>query len=126
MSDIAMLLGRCLLSAIFIQAGISELMNFSGTVDYFASVGVLWPSVTIWLVAALEIFGGIAILAGYCIRIAALLLAVFAVAAASIGHSDWTDIMHFQAFMKDVAIAGGLLYVAANGAGILSLDEMRK
>jgi putative oxidoreductase len=117
-----MLLGRVLLSAIFIQAGYSELAGFSGTVGYFQALGLPLPTLTACLVIALEIVGGVALLVGYKTRIAAALLGVFAIAAASIGHSDWNDIMHFQAFMKDLAIAGGLLYVAANGAGRLSVD----
>lgn len=125
MPSIVMLLGRILLSAIFIQAGISKLLNVSGTISYFESVDLLWPSVTIWFVIALEVLGGLAILLGYRIRIAASLLGIFSIAAAFIGHSDFSDLMQFQAFMKDLAIAGGLFYVAANGAGMLSFDARR-
>jgi putative oxidoreductase len=125
MPSIVMLLGRILLSAIFIQSGISGLLNISGTISYFESLHVLWPSVTTWFVIALEVLGGLAILVGYRIRIAASLLCVFCIAAAFIGHSDFSDFMQFQAFMKDLAIAGGFLYVAGNGAGMLSFDARR-
>lgn len=125
MPSIAMLIGRILLSAIVIQAGLSKLIDISGTIRYFESVGLLWPSLTIWPVVLLEVAGGFCILLGYRIRIAATLLGLFTILAALIGHTDWADLMHFQAFMKDLAIAGGLFYAAANGAGLLSLDARR-
>ena len=125
MSSIAMLVGRVLLSAIFIQASISKLMNISGTIGYFESLGLLLPSVTIWLVILVELIGGLMILTGFYTRIAATVLALFCIVTAFIGHSNWGNTMDFQAFMKDIAIAGGFFYVASAGAGIISLDTRR-
>jgi putative oxidoreductase len=125
MSSIAMVIGRILLSAIFIQAAISKLMDVSGTIAYFEGLGLLLPSVTIWLVILVELVGGLMILTGFYTRIAATVLALFCIATAFIGHSNWSNITDFQAFMKDIAIAGGLFYVAAAGAGIISLDTRR-
>ncbi|CAN7590540.1 DoxX family protein [Rhizobium sp. LjRoot254] len=125
MSSIAMLIGRILLSVIFIQAAISKLMDISGTIAYFQGLGLLLPSVTIWPVILVELVGGLMILTGLYTRIAATVLALFCIATAFIGHSDWSNIVEFQAFMKDIAIAGGLFYVAAAGAGIISLDTRR-
>ena len=125
MSSIAMLVGRVLLSAIFIQASISKLMNISGTIGYFEGLGLLLPSVTIWLVILVELIGGLMILTGFYTRIAATVLALFCIVTAFIGHSNWGNTMDFQAFMKDIAIAGGFFYVAAAGAGIISLDTRR-
>jgi putative oxidoreductase len=125
MSSIAMLIGRILLSVIFIQAAISKLMDISGTIAYFQGLGLLLPSVAIWLVILVELVGGLMILTGLYTRIAATVLALFCIATAFIGHSDWSNIVEFQAFMKDIAIAGGLFYVAAAGAGIISLDTRR-
>jgi putative oxidoreductase len=125
MSSIAMLIGRILMSAIFIQAGLSKLLNVSGTIGYFESLGLPLASVMIWLVIVVELVGGLLILTGLYTRIAASVLALFCIAAAFTGHSNWADAMDFQAFMKDVAISGGLLYIAAAGAGIISLDTRR-
>lgn len=126
MPSIAMLIGRVLLSMIFIHAGLSKLVNISGTIGYFESVGLFWPQLIIWFVIALEVIGGLCILLGYRIREAATLLGIFSIMAAYIGHSGWSDLMQFQAFMKDIAIAGGLFYVAANGAGLISFDARRE
>jgi len=125
MPSIAMLIGRILLSLIFIQAAISKLVDVSGTIAYFQGLGMLLPSVTIWLVILVELVGGLMILTGFYTRIAATVLALFCIATAFIGHSNWSNITDFQAFMKDIAISGGLLYVAAAGAGIISLDTRR-
>ena len=125
MSSIAMLIGRILLSIIFIQAGISKLMNVSGTIGYFETIGLPLASLLIWPVILIEIVGGLMVLTGLYTRIAASVLALFCVFAAFTGHSNWADIVDFQAFMKDIAITGGLFYVAAAGAGIISLDTRR-
>jgi len=125
MSSIAMLIGRILMSAIFIQAGLSKLLNVSGTIGYFEAIGLPLASLVIWPVIAVEVVGGLLILTGFYTRIAASVLALFCIAAAFTGHSNWSDAMDFQAFMKDLAISGGLLYIAAAGAGIISLDTRR-
>jgi putative oxidoreductase len=125
MSSIAMLIGRVLLSVIFIQAGISKLMDVSGTIGYFEAIGLQLASLVIWPVIVIEIVGGVLVLTGFYTRIAASVLAVFTIVAAFTGHSNWANVMEFQAFMKDIAISGGLIYVAAAGAGIISLDTRR-
>ena len=125
MSSIAMLVGRVLLSIIFIQAGISKLMDVSGTIGYFQGLGLPLASLVLWPVVLIEVVGGLLILTGFYTRIAASVLALFTIFAAFTGQSNWADIMECQAFMKDIAIAGGLVYVAAAGAGIISLDTRR-
>lgn len=125
MSSIAMLIGRILMSIIFIQAGISKLMDVSGTVAYFQGLGIPLASAVIWIVILIELVGGLLILTGLYTRIAASILALFCIFAAFTGHSDWSNVTDFQAFMKDIAITGGLFYIAAAGAGIISLDTRR-
>ena len=125
MSSIAMLIGRVLLSIIFIQAGISKVMDVSGTTGYFQGLGLPMASLLIWPVILIEVIGGLLVLTGFYTRIAASVLAVFCIFAAFTGHSNWANVADFQAFMKDIAITGGLIYVAAAGAGIISLDTRR-
>lgn len=125
MSSIAMLVGRILLSIIFIQAGISKLMDVSGTIGYFEAIGLPLASLVIWPVVFVELVGGLLVLTGFYTRLAASVLALFCIFAAFTGHSNWANVAEFQAFMKDIAITGGLIYVAAAGAGIISLDTRR-
>lgn len=116
------LIGRILLALIFLLAGGAKLADPAGTAGYFGSVGLPVPGLMVWLVGLFEIIGGIAVLIGYQTRIAAILLALFCVASGFIGHFDPENQMQMQAFMKNLAIAGGFLVLAAAGPGKMSID----
>lgn len=121
---ISSLAGRVLLSAIFINAGVGKLgAGYEPTQGYMEMMGV--PGGLLPLVIATEILGGIAVLLGFHVRVAAFLLAGFSVLAAVLFHFDFADQMQSILFMKNLAIAGGLLTLAAHGAGALSLDNLR-
>ncbi|MCR4265572.1 DoxX family protein [Nitratireductor sp. ZSWI3] len=119
------LIGRILISVIFITSGFSKLTNIGGTAGYFGSVGLPLPLVTAWIVALLELLGGLAILVGFQTRIAALLLALFSVASALVAHFDFGDQMQSIQFMKNLAIAGGLLILTASGSGTLAVERAK-
>ncbi len=124
------LAGRVLLGSLFLPAGIGKLTGFAGTVGYIASVGLPLPAVGAVLALVVEIVGGIALIAGFGTRIAALVLAAFTLVASFFFHAFWA-VPADQAFMvqllffKNVAVVGGLLALAANGAGGWSLDARR-
>jgi putative oxidoreductase len=125
------LAGRILLAGLFIPAGIAKLTGFSGTVGYIASVGLPLPALGAALALVVEIAGGLALLAGFGTRVAALVLAVFTLAASYFFHAFWA-VPAEQAFVtqllffKNIAVVGGLLAVAANGAGGWSLDARKQ
>ncbi len=124
MDKFAAPLGRLLLSAIFIQAGIQKLQNTAGTAKYMASKGL--PGWMVWLVIALEVLGGLCVLLGLKARVAALLLAGFTIVAAVIFHMDFGDRNQAIHFMKNLAIAGGFLMIVAYGPGPLSMDGRKR
>lgn len=113
------LLARFLLSLIFIVSGWNKVSGFEGTVQYMQSFGV--PGFLLVPVIALEIGAGLAILFGLLSRWAALALAVFSIAAAFIFHLDFANQTQTIMFMKNLAMAGGLLLLFANGPGQLAL-----
>lgn len=115
------LVARVLLSAIFISAGYQKIIGYDGTMQYMASQGV--PGFMLPAVIALELGGGLAILLGLFSRWAALGLAIFSVAAALIFHFNFADQMQAVSFMKNLAIAGGLLLLFANGPGAWSVRD---
>jgi putative oxidoreductase len=119
------LVGRVLLSAMFIIAGFGKLTAISATAGWFGSIGLPMPTVTTVVVGLVELLGGLAILVGYQTRIVALVLAVFTVAATAIAHMDFSDAMQTLLFQKNLSITGGFLILAAFGAGALSLDARR-
>ena len=118
------LTGRIFIAAIFLIAGIGKLgAGYAGTQGYMESMGV--PGMLLPLVIALEIGGAILIIAGLFTRFTALALAGFTVVSAVLFHADFSDQMQMIMFMKNFAIAGGFLFLAANGAGAWSVDARR-
>lgn len=114
------IVARLLAATIFIGAGLSKLgAGYAGTQGYMASVGV--PGELLPLVIALELGGGLALLLGFQTRLVAFLLAGFCIVSGMIFHSG-ADQMQQIMFMKNLAMAGGLLAFTVFGAGRLSLD----
>lgn len=123
MTPIAQLLGRIMLALIFVLAGISKIQNPVGTVGFMQSVGL--PAILLWPTIALEIIGGICVAIGYKTKYAAVALAIFSVATAVIFHKNFADEMQMIMFLKNIAIAGGLLLLATSGKTGLSIDNRR-
>jgi putative oxidoreductase len=115
------LVARILLATIFIQAGAGKIPGYAGTQAYMAKFGV--PGELLPLVIALEIAGGVGILIGLYSRLAGLALALFTLAAAVMFHDEVGDRTQMIMFMKNVAIAGGLLLLAANGPGRFAVND---
>ena len=120
MNPMFSLLGRVGLSLIFIVSGYGKIAGYAATQGYMESVGV--PGGLLPLVIALELGGGLAILAGLGTRWVSLALAGFSVLAAVFFHANFADQMQAVSFWKNVAIAGGFLMLAAHGPGPLSVD----
>jgi putative oxidoreductase len=121
--NLADLAGRILISAIFLVSGLGKIGAYAGTQAYMQASGV--PGALLPLVIALEVLGAVAIIAGYRTRIAAALLAAFSVVAALLFHRGG-DQMQSILLMKNVAIAGGFLFLVARGAGGWSLDARKE
>lgn len=120
-TQLAELAGRVLLASLFLLAGLSKIGAYEGTVGYMQSVGV--PGALLPLVIGLEVLGAIAIVVGFKTRFVALALAGFSLASAVLFHANFGDQIQQILFLKNVSIAGGLLLLAAHGAGPLSLDR---
>ncbi len=124
------LAARILMAVLFVPAGISKIAGFAGTVGYISSVGLPLPAVGAVLAILAEAGRGIALLLGFQTRLAALALAVFTLVAGMFFHAFWSmpaeQVMVNQImFMKNIAIAGGLLALVAFGPGAFSLDAKR-
>ena len=124
MINIADLIGRILISALFLLNGIFKINNYDGTIGWMESFGM--PGILLIPAIILEVLGPILIIVGYQTRIAAALLSLFCVATAVIFHNDFTDQMQFTSFLKNIALAGGFLILFTNGAKGLSLDNKFK
>ncbi|MGE0211285.1 MAG: DoxX family protein [Parvibaculaceae bacterium] len=121
MNDTLILLGRILLSVLFLVAGVGKLMDANAFAGALGGMGFPAPLAMAYLVGAFELLGGLAVLLGFQTRPAAILLALFCVATGLIAH-----LTEFSAFMKNLGLAGGFLALAASGAGAFSLDARRR
>ena len=124
------LTGRLLLALLFLPAGLSKIGGFAGTAGYIASKGLPLPEVGAAIAIAVEVLGGLALILGFGTRWAALILAAFTVVAGVIFHNFWALPAEQQTiqqimFMKNIAVAGGLLVLAGFGPGALSIDARR-
>jgi putative oxidoreductase len=128
--DEALLLARVLLMSLFLIFGWDKFINFSGTASYMEAVGLPLPTLAAVIALVMEFVVGIAILLGYYTRPLALLLAIYTVLTAMIGHRYWlvldnptTRIDVMINFYKNFSIAGGLLLLCMIGPGKYSLDR---
>ena len=116
--------GRVLMSAIFIMAGLNKLgAGYTGTQGYMESMGI--PGALLPLVILLEIGGGLAILLGWQTRVAGFLLAGFSIITALVFHANFADQIQSILFMKNLAMAGGFLFLVAGETHIWSIDAKR-
>lgn len=124
------LVGRIMLAVLFLPAGLSKIGGFAGTAGYIASKGLPLPEVGAAIAIAVEVLGGLALILGFGTRWAALILAIFTVVAGVIFHNFWAlpadqQMVQQIMFMKNIAVAGGLLLLAAWGPGTISVDAKR-
>ncbi len=114
---------RLLMAQLFIISGWQELTGFSCTEGYFASMGIPLVGVVTPLVILIELGGGLALLFGFKTRWVAAVIALFTVGSALIAHTHFADQAQAINFMKNLSIAGGLLWFVRNGGGTASIDE---
>ena len=125
------LIGRVLLALLFIPAGFSKIGGFAKTADYIASKGVPFQELAAAAAIGVELGMGLLLLIGWQTRWAALGIAFFTVVITFIFHNFWAvpaeQVMsQQQSFFKNIAVVGGLLTVAAWGAGAWSVDGNRR
>ncbi|WP_431479248.1 DoxX family protein [Massilia eburnea] len=119
------LVGRILMAAIFVMSGIGKIANPAGTIGYISAMGLPFPELGLAAAIGIEVVGGLLLVAGLYTRPVALALAAFSVVTGLIFHSAIADQNQMIHLMKNLAMAGGLLQIAAFGAGSLSLDARR-
>ena len=121
MTNILDLVARILISALFLLNGIFKISNYDGTVGWMEGFGI--PGILIIPAIILEIVGPILIILGYKTKIAAGFLTLFCIATAVIFHNDFSDQMQLGSFLKNIALAGGFIFILINGTKDFSLDK---
>ena len=119
------LLGRLMLGLPFAMSGLGKLAAYGATTAMISAAGLPLPPLAYAVAIAVELGGGVLLIAGFHARIASIALAVFSLAAAISFHNNFADQNQMIHFLKNVMMAGGLLQIVAFGAGALSIDNLR-
>jgi putative oxidoreductase len=120
MSSIVAFFGRLMLALIFLVSGVGKFSNLAALDTMIQKSGM--PAGLALPTAIFEVVGGLAIALGVMTRLFSILLAGFCLLTAILYHNNFADQMQAAMFLKNVAIAGGFLMLAANGPGALSVD----
>jgi putative oxidoreductase len=118
--------GRLMIGLPFAMSGLGKLAAYGATTAMIGAAGLPFPPLAYAVAVAVELGGGVLVVAGYQARVVAIALAVFSLAAAVSFHNNFADQNQMIHFLKNVMMAGGLLQIAAFGAGALSVDNRRK
>jgi putative oxidoreductase len=130
--DFAVLLGRLAIAALFLPSGFGKLVGFTGFAAMLATKGLPVPEAWAAVGVLCEFGATLLVLVGFQMRVAALAIAAFTVMAAILGHPYWSfpdaavAAANRTQFFKDIAIAGGLLFLYVTGAGLFSVDGWRR
>jgi putative oxidoreductase len=119
-------IGRVLIGVPFMMSGLGKLAAYGSTIALINSAGLPFPPLAYAVAVAIELGGGLLLVAGYQVRLVASVMAVFVLATAFSFHSNFADQNQMIHFLKNVMITGGLLQVAAFGAGAFSIEQWRR
>lgn len=120
MKDIIDFISRVFVSMLFLLNGYFKIINFDGTIEWMDSYEV--PGILLTPAIILEIAAPVLIILGYKTKIAASCLAGFCITTALVFHLDFSNQIQITSFLKNIALAGGFLIIAINGAKKFSLD----
>jgi putative oxidoreductase len=123
MNKLLNIASRILMSQIFILSGFSKIMAYTATQAYMAKMGV--PGELLPVVIAVEFGGGLLLLLGFQTKIVSFLLAGFCIVTAAMAHNNLADQEQMINFVKNLAMAGGLLMFTQYGAGAMSIDRRK-
>ena len=124
MSHLIDLIGRLLISALFLLSAYNKIFSIDGTMGWMEGFGI--PGFLLYPTIALEIILPLFIIIGYQARLSAGLLAVFCLATAFIFHFNFENQLETISFLKNIGLAGGFLFIVANGPRDWSIDKERK
>ena len=124
MSNIFDLLGMILISSLFLISAYNKLFSIDGTMGWMEGYGV--PGLLIYPTIVLEIILPLFVIVGYKARTSSALLAIFCILTAFIFHFDFSEQIQLILFLKNISLAGGFLFIVANGTKDWSIDRKKK
>ena len=124
MANVLDLVGRIFISALFLVSAFNKIFNLDGSIGWMEGFGV--PGFLIFPAIAVEIILPILVIVGYRARLAAGVLAVFCLMTAFLFHFDFADQSQLVSFLKNIGLAGGFLFIVANGTKDWAVDKEKK
>ena len=124
MANVLDLIGRVFISALFLISAYNKVFNLEGSMGWMEGFGI--PGFLIFPAIAVEIILPILVIVGYQARIAAGILAVFCLLTAFLFHLDFSDQSQLVSFLKNIGLAGGFLFIVANGTKDWAVDREKK
>ena len=124
MSNLIDFIGRLLISLLFLLSAYNKIFSIDGTMSWMEGYGI--PGLLLYPTIAIEIILPLFIVIGYNAKLSAGLLVIFCVTTAFIFHYDFADQMQTIAFLKNIGLAGGFLFIVANGTKEWSIDKKKK
>ncbi len=124
MTNVLDLIGRILISALFLISALNKIFNLDGSMSWMEGYGI--PGLLIFPAIAIEIILPIFVIIGYQARIAAGILAIFCLITAFLFHFDFSNQSQFISFLKNIGLAGGFLFIVVNGTKDWSIDRKKK
>ena len=124
MTNVLDLIGRIFISALFLISAYNKVFNLDGSMSWMEGFGI--PGFLIFPAIAVEIILPVLVIVGYQARIAAGILAVFCLITAFLFHFDFSDQSQFISFLKNIGLAGGFIFIVANGTKDWAVDREKK
>ena len=124
MANIFDLIGRVFISALFLISAFNKIFNLEGSMSWMEGFNV--PGFLIFPAIAVEIILPVLVIVGYQARIAAGILAFFCIITAFLFHFDFSNQSQFISFLKNIGLAGGFLFIVANGTRDWAVDREKK
>ena len=124
MSNLIDFVGRLFISALFLLSAYNKILSIDGTMSWMEGFSI--PGILLYPTIAMEIILPLFIIFGYSARLSAGLLAIFCLSTAFIFHFDFADQVQTIAFLKNIGLAGGFLFIVANGTKEWSIDNKKK
>ncbi|MDA9703583.1 DoxX family protein [Candidatus Pelagibacter bacterium] len=124
MANVIDLIGRILISALFLISAFNKIFNLEGSMSWMEGFGL--PGFLIYPAILIEIVLPVLVIVGYQARIAAGILSIFCLMTAFIFHFDFSNQMQLVSFLKNIGLAGGFLFIVANGTKDWAVDKEKK
>jgi len=121
--NLVLLFARICVAILFLVAAYNKIKGYNFFIGYFGKLGIPLPAISTPIIIAIELFGGIAMLIGYKVRIVGPVLALFSIVAGLYAHTNFADVNHLNHFLKNIGLFGTIALFYVTGAGSYAISR---